>query len=288
LVLERDVKLLTNPVFVRMAVVLLSAVAAFVLGAVAIRMLRHGLVEDSAIPDGSAGEPALPMQALTVIQQLKQQKFALQSEQNQERRRAKTSEQVTAAILANLPCGMLFVAPNGLVRQANAAARHILGFASPLGMSIADLFRDAKLALEPTSLLAGAFEGALQGQLGLNHFCGRYFTPDDRERSLNFTLIPIHGTSGEMLGLAIAITDDSGNAELRQAQFVRGEISAEMALELRTSLSAIREWTQRINVTADSANTRHLATDIATETDRIEKVVGGFLTENQKTRAAEA
>jgi PAS domain-containing protein len=282
------VKLLTNPVFVRMAIVLLSAVAAFVLGVVAIRMMRRGLVEDSIIPDGSAGESALPMQAFTVIQQLKQQKFALQNEQKQERRRAKRSEQVTAAIIANLPCGMLFIAPNGLVRQANAAARHILGFASPLGMSIADLFRDAKIASEPASLLAGTFESALQGQLRLNHFSGRYFTPDNQERSLNFTLIPINSTSGEMLGLAIAITDDSGNAELRQAQLVRGEISAEIALELRTSLSAIREWTQRINATANAVNMRHLATDIATETDRIEKVVGGFLAENQKTRAAEA
>ena len=281
-------KLLTNPVFVRMAIVLLSSVAAFVMGIVAIRLLRRSLVEDSAIPDGSAGESALPMQAFTVIQQLKQQKFALQSEQKQERRRAKTSEQVTAAIIANLPCGMLFVAPNGLVRQANAAARNILGFASPLGMSITDLFRDARLAAEPTSLLAGAFESALQGQLRLNHFWGRYFAPDNQERSLNFTLIPINSPSGEMLGLAIAITDDSGNAELRQAQLVRGEISAEMALELRTSLSAIREWTQRINVTGDPANVRHLATDIATETDRIEKVVGGFLAGNQKVRAAEA
>ena len=95
-------KLLTNPVFVRMAIVLLSSVAAFVVGIVAIRLLRRSLVEDSTIPDGSAGESALPMQAFTVIQQLKQQKFALQSEQKQERRRAKTSEQVTAAIIANL------------------------------------------------------------------------------------------------------------------------------------------------------------------------------------------
>ena len=71
LVLERNVKLLTNPVFVRMAIVLLSSVAAFVVGIVAIRLLRRSLVEDSAIPDGSAGESALPMQAFTVIQQLK-------------------------------------------------------------------------------------------------------------------------------------------------------------------------------------------------------------------------
>lgn len=288
MVLERNVKLLTNPVFVRMAIVLLLAVAAFVLGAVAMRMLRRGLVEDATIPDGSAGESTLPMQAFTVIQQLKQQKFALQSEQKQERRRAKTSEHVTAAIIANLPCGMLFVAPNGLVRQANAAARHILGFASPLSMSIIDLFRDAALTSEPATLLTNALDNALHSKLRLNHFAGRYLTPDGQERTLNFTLIPIDGASGEMLGLAIAIVDDSGNAELRQAQVVRGEISSEMALELRTSLSAIREWTQRMGTAADLASVRHLAADIAIETDRIDKVVGGFLAGNQRVRAAEA
>ena len=281
-------KLLTNPVFIRMAIVLLCAVAAFVLGALGIRMLRRGLVEGAALPDSSAGESTLPMQAFTVIQQLKQQKFVLQSEQKLERRRAKASEHVTASIIANLPCGMLFVAPNGLVRQTNAAARQVLGFASPLGMSIGDLFRDARQISEPASLLTTAFERALHDDFRSNHFAGRYLTPHDQERTLNFTLIPINGTSGEMLGLAIAITDESGNAELRQAELVRAEISAEMALEMRTSLSAIREWTQRMSAAADSASAQHIAADIAIETDRIERVVGAFLMGNQRTRAAEA
>src|SRR6266571_6573185 len=153
LVYEVDVRLFANPVFIRMAVALLSAAAAFVGGVVVIRMLRRGMVGDTVTAAGPDLEDALPLHAAEVIQQLKQQKFALQSEQKSERRRAKTSEHVTAAIIANLPCGMLFVAPNGLVRQANAAARNILGFASPLGMSITDLFRDARLAAEPTSLL---------------------------------------------------------------------------------------------------------------------------------------
>ena len=55
-----------------------------------------------------------------VIQQLKQQKHELQSSQREERRRAKTSENISAAVLSNLSCGVLFFTPNGLVRQANA------------------------------------------------------------------------------------------------------------------------------------------------------------------------
>ena len=36
-----------------------------------------------------------------------------------ERRRAKTSENISAAVLSNLSSGVVFFTPNGLVRQAN-------------------------------------------------------------------------------------------------------------------------------------------------------------------------
>ena len=67
-----------------------------------------------------------------MIQQLKQQKHELQTERQAERRRAKTSENISAAVLSNLSSGVMFFTPDGLVRQANAAARRILGFASPV------------------------------------------------------------------------------------------------------------------------------------------------------------
>src|SRR5437899_560903 len=116
LVLETAVRLLANPMFIRMAAVLLSAVAAFIVGIVAMRMLRRGIIGDGGVPAGAAADVALPLQAYTVIQQLKQQKFALQNEQKVERQRSKNSEHVTAAIISNLPCGMLLVTANGLVR----------------------------------------------------------------------------------------------------------------------------------------------------------------------------
>src|SRR5207249_10544465 len=128
-----------------------------------------------------------------VIQQLKQQKFALQNEQQVERRRTKTSEHITAAIIAHLPCGILFVAPNGLVRQANAAARQVLGFASPLGMSLSELLRDARVISESgiTVRVTDAFGDAMRGKVGAREFESRYFTPHNEERTLKFTLIPM-------------------------------------------------------------------------------------------------
>jgi PAS domain S-box-containing protein len=281
-------KLLTNPVFFRMSMALVSAVAAFVVGVIAMRAMRKKILDDGNIGEDSSAAKALPMQTYAVIQQLKQQKFELQSEQQQERRRTKASEQITASIIANLPCGMLFVAPNGLVRQANGAARQLLGFASPVGMSIGDLLREAKISSEPGSKVSTVFEAALRGKPQRNHFGARYVAPNGTERTLTFSLIPIENASKEVLGVAVAITDDSPMTELRDAQLVHAELSTEMALELRASLAAIREWTQRMNATKDRTATQDLAEDVNAETERLNRVVGGFLRGNEKARAAQA
>ncbi len=282
-------KLLTSPVFVRMAAVFLLAVAGFVVAIVAMRMLRRRIVEDDFLGNSSS-EDSIPLHTATVIQQLKQQKFALQSEQQVERRRAKTSEHITTAIIANLPYGMLFTAPNGLVRQANAAARQILGFASPLGLSVGELFRDAKVISESGSELkvAEVFESALQRKAHPDNFESRYFAANGEERMLKLTLIPVCEPSGETMGVACAISDMSEMADLRQARVVRAETSAEMALELRTSLSTMREWAEQMSVTADPMRTRSLAADLSAEAERLNKLVGGFLAGRDKARAAEA
>jgi len=283
------VKLLTSPVFVRMAAVFLLAVAGFVVAIVAMRMLRRRIVEDDFLGNSSS-EDSIPLHTATVIQQLKQQKFALQSEQQVERRRAKTSEHITTAIIANLPYGMLFTAPNGLVRQANAAARQILGFASPLGLSLGELFRDARVISQSGCELkvAEVFESALRGKAHPGNFESRYFAANNEERRLKFTLIPDCESSGETMGVACAISDTSEMADLRQAQVVRAETSAEMALELRTSLSTMREWAEQMSVTADPMRTRSLAADLSAEAERLNKLVGGFLAGRDKARAAEA
>ena len=282
-------KLLTSPVFVRMAAVFLLAVAGFVVAIVAMRMLRRRIVEDDFLGNSSS-EDAIPLHTATVIQQLKQQKFALQSEQQVERRRAKTSEHITTAIIANLPYGMLFTAPNGLVRQANFAARQILGFASPLGLSVGELFREARAISESGSELkvAEVFESALQGKAHPDNFESRYFAANGEDRTLKLTLIPVCESSGETLGVACAISDASELAELRQARVVNAETSAEMALELRTSLSTMREWAEQMSVTADPMRTRSLAADLSAEAERLNKLVGGFLAGRDKARAAEA
>ena len=283
-------KILTNPIFVRMVAALLSAATAFVVGVVGIRMLRRGIIEDGDLSEVSGSEATLPLQTSVIIQQLKQQKFALQSEQQADRRRTKTSEQITAAIIAHLPCGVLFVAPNGLVKQANAAARRILGFASPLGMSVGELFRNARVVCESGAdmTVAEVFQNALSKRAKPDQFESPYVTPIGDERTLRFTLIPVSAASSEMLGIAVVINDESEVADLNRAKLLHAETSAEMALELRSSLSSIREWVERMKATNDPQRARDLAADIWADADRLEKLVGGFLAGSDRARAAGA
>jgi PAS domain-containing protein len=288
-VLEAVVKLLANPIFVRMAAVLVIAGIAFVGGVIAFRILRRKILEDDVLSEGlDTGTTLYPYSA--VIQQLKQQKFELQNQQQAQQRRAKTSEHVTAAVIANLPCGILFVTPNGLVRQANAAARQILGFASPLGMSVVEIFRDARAIAESGAWVKAAdvLKDALGGQANSADLEFSYDTPSGDSRALKLTSIPLHTPAGESLGVAAVIRDESAVTDRRRAELLRSEVSAEMALDLRTSLSTIRECASQIMASSNHEFTKNLANDISVETDRLGKVVGEFLAGDGETKVLAA
>ncbi len=289
MVLGAFVRMLVNPLFVRMAAVFVLTATAFVMGLVVVRMLRRRLVEGSAIGEDLGPENSDASYPYTaVIQELKQQKFALESEQQAQRRRAKTSEQISAALIANLPCGVLFVGTNGLVKQANGAAKRILGFASPLGMSVAEVFRGAEAnpkAETTGGSVAELFKAALSQSKGqAAQFETSYKTPNGNERALDLTLVPMSVAAGELIGVAAVISDRSERAGFQQERERDSETSAEMALELRTSLATIREWAGQMD--AGTAEQRQsLASDISAEAERVERVVGGFLAGSREDQA---
>jgi PAS domain-containing protein len=282
------VRLLTNPIIMRMGLGLLISMAVFAAGILALRALRREMVEDASLPEDLGSTDDATFAYTAVIQNLKQQKFELQNQHETQRRRAKTSEHITAAVIANLPCGVLFFAPNGLVKQANAAARQLLGFASPLGMSSDDLFRDNTVVADSGehSRVADVVKTSLREAQRATWQIS-YNAPSLEHRTLNLTLIPVAVPPDEVSGLACVIADESPIAQLRLDGLLRAEISAEMALQLRTSLSIIRDCAGRIGA-ADKNHSEHLATDIAAETDRLDKLVGGFLAEYLGTKAAAA
>jgi nitrogen fixation/metabolism regulation signal transduction histidine kinase len=280
------VRLLANPIIMRMGLALLVSLAAFVAGILCIRALRRELVEGESLTEDLSENNDASYAYSAVIQNLKQQKFELQSEHTAQKRRAKTAEQITAAVITNLPCGVLFIGPNGLVKQANAAARQLLGFASPLGMGPDDLFRDAVAIPESgePELLADAVRASLRAGVRAS-VRSAYQTATGEQRELSLTLIPLG--QDEASGLACVIADDTPVEHLKRGEALRSEVSAEMALQLRNSLSVIRDCATRIAV-ADQQDVISLANDITAEIDQLDRVVGGFLAEPSATKAATA
>ena len=156
-------KLLTNPMFLKMVLVLFASGSAFMLAVLLMRRVRKSLAEDFSLPETAGSPDQLPMETYhAVIQQLKQQKHELLALQQAEHRRAQTSESISASVLSNLSSGVLFFGSNGLVRQANQAAKKILGIASPSGMDAEAIFRGtsagSSLDVESQAVAAGVVE----------------------------------------------------------------------------------------------------------------------------------
>ena len=273
----------------RMALVFMAAGFAFVVGLLLMKYLRRSITEEASFPEAPSAPESFPLHTYhAVIQQLKQQKHELQSSQREERRRAKTSENISAAVLSNLSCGVLFFTPNGLVRQTNSSARQILGFASPVGMSAVEMFRNAELLSASDGAyasLAEAVEASLREKSRFRRLEARYRTPAGEERTLDITVSSVHAPDSEVLGAACLIYDRTEMAEIRRQQELRGEMSAEMALGLRNSLTTIAGYAQQLAASRDPGLARQLAADIAAEAAHLDRTIGGFLAGAKAARA---
>ena len=287
---------MTNPIVLRMALMFVAAGFAFVVGLLLMKRMRRSISDEASFPEASASSASesFPLHTYhAVIQQLKQQKHELQSSQLVERRRAKTSENISAAVLSNLSSGVLFFTPNGLVRQANASAKQILGFASPAGMSAAEIFREAELISSSQTTyanLAEAVNASLREKTRFQRLEARYRTPAGEERTLDITVSSVHAPDGDAagaacLGVACLINDRTEVTEIRRQQELRGEMSAEMALGLRNSLTTIAGYAQQLAASRDPELARQLASDIAAEAAHLDRTIGGFLAGAKAARA---
>jgi len=278
------VNLLMNPMVVRMAMLFAAGAAAFVFGAFVIHRLRKDLVAEpeslNKVPISSDGLPVHAYHA--VIQQLKQQKHELSAQQLADRRRAKASDTLSATVLANLSCGVLFFNTSGLVRQANAAARKLLGFASPVGMNVADLFRNATVR-SATAGAAGAasvpetLAPALSGESNVRGLMIDFATREGGTLVLELTASPILGEDASLLGTTFLINDKTEIERIRQEGQMHQETSSEMALGLRNSLTTIAGYAQQLAQTRDPELARQLADDIAREAARLDRTTVNFL-----------
>jgi PAS domain-containing protein len=276
------VKLLLNPMVLRMAMLLLVAIAAFAMGAFAIHRMRKSMVPDTdSLAHSPFASEGLPVHSYhAVIQQLKQQKHELTALQLAERRKAKASDTLSATVLANLSCGVLFLNASGLVRQANSTARQLLGFASPVGMRANELFRTVTLHGN-TSANAANFEEAItpavRGQSVVRGLVLDYVGPDCISRVLDLTVSPVLAEDASLMGTTFVLTDRTEISRIRHDQELRQELSAEMALGLRGSLTTIAGYAQQLAHSRDTELARQLADDIAREASHLDRTIGSFL-----------
>ena len=277
---------LISPMVLRMAALLFAALAAFGLGLFIIRRLRKNLVaETDEINQAPLAAEGLPVHAYhAVIQQLKQQKHELSSQQLAERRKAKASDTLSSTILANLSCGVLFLNTSGLVRQTNAAARKLLGFASPVGLHSSDLFRTARLRPENNALpsaaetsIEQALAPALAGTSAVRGLLLNYVTRDGENYVIELTASPVLGEDASLMGTTLVLTDKTDIERTRHEQRMRQEISSELALGLRDSLTTIAGYAQQLACSRDADLARQLADSIAQEAAQLDRTIGSFL-----------
>jgi len=275
---------LVNPTVLRMAVLLFAALVAFGLSLFLIRRLRKNLVvAPEALNYAPLAAEGLPVHAYhAVIQQLKQQKHELAAQQLSDRRKAKASDSLSSTVLSNLSCGVLFLNTAGLVRQANSAARKLLGFASPVGLHVADLFHRASLRLEgpgsrSESSVEQALAPALAGKLAVRGLVVNHFTRDGESHVFEVTASPVFAEDASFMGTTLLLTDKTDIERIRHDQKLHQEISSELALGLRNSLTAIAGYAQQLAGSPDPELTRQLAGGIAQEAAQLDRTIVGFL-----------
>jgi nitrogen fixation/metabolism regulation signal transduction histidine kinase len=275
-----------NPIVLRMGLLLFAAVAAFGMGLFVIRRLRKNLVaEPESLNQLPLAAEGLPVHAFhAVIQELKQQKHELTTQQLSDRRKAKASDTLSSTILSNLSCGVLFLNTSGLVRQANAAARTMLGFAAPVGLHASDLFRTATLRPEgdgSASALASTVEQALHpalaGNAAVRGLVVNYYTRDGDSHVLDVTASPVLAEDASLMGTTLVLTDKTDIARIRHDQKMHQEVSSELATGLRNSLTTIAGYAQQLERSRDPALARQLADSIAHEAAQLDRTIGGFL-----------
>jgi PAS domain-containing protein len=298
------VRIFANPVLLRAVVVFVCSTFAFLLGLIFMRALKKNITEERDF--SATASPTLETLPLhlynTVIQQLKQQKHELQVQSKAEQHRARTSENFSQSVLSNLSCGVLVFGMNGLVKTSNPSAKAILGFASTTGMGADDIFRGAvvRSAISAVSslsadevcdepvCLAEEIGSVLREDSKRREVQAEYETPAGDKRFIAVTISPVPAVDGTLLGVACLINDLSELERIRRQQELHGEISAEMALQLRTSLATISGYAQQLASSRDVELTRQIASDIAHEAAQLDRSIGGFLTARRAAQKASA
>jgi signal transduction histidine kinase len=282
--------LLQNPVLLK-SIVAFALTGIFILiGLIVIRRVRREIVSAEEPKRVSADTPGFSLAAYEgVITRIKEQERELATLRRSEAERARESATVSEAIVSNLPSGVVLFNTAGLVRQANPAARALLGYASPSSMHLRGIFKsvtavrfttDAITSPDaPADQLAAAIERSIRENMQYRRIEADYVTPAGEKRVLGITVSPVRHPSGEALGAACLLTDLtditrlSEQVKLKESMAALGEMSAGIAHEFKNSLATISGYAQML--AADGSS--EFATRIADETANLSRIVSDFL-----------
>src|SRR5947209_12549224 len=136
-------KILHNPLVLKVALVGIFWILLYLVSVALMRKLRQSATaEMDSLNTRPQNNTAVTLAAYEgVIRQLREQGNQLQRAREEAQQQAAASENINESVLASLSCGVVFFDRLGVVRQANRAAKSLLGYASPFSFHVRELFR---------------------------------------------------------------------------------------------------------------------------------------------------
>lgn len=189
-------------------------------------------------------------------------------------------------MLRHLPSGVVYFDRGGLVREANPAARIALGFGSPHGLRIREVFREAEMHEPDGSLLGRAADliaEAYHSPRTLQRKTLHYSTPGGDRRRLGITVCPLQSPSGTS-GIICLLTDLTAihaleeELQRRRNLSALGEMAAGIAHEFKNSLATISGYAQMLDASLAETEDREHVRRILEEVSTLANVATEFLT----------
>lgn len=282
-------QLLQNPVVLKAVLTFLLIAMFAILGVILMKIARKRIAEESPTQRVSGENAGFSLAAYEgVITRLKEQERELEKLRRAESERAKESATVSEAIISNLPSGVLLFGRTAVVRQANPAARALLGYASPSGLHARDIFKNVssvRFAGEPNDsatadALLSAIDSTIREGKQFRRLEAQYATPSGEKRTLGITVSGVRHPAGEVLGAVCLLTDLtdiarlSEQVKLQENMAALGEMSAGIAHEFKNSLATISGYAQMLQAEPEPPD---FAKRIADETANLSRIVSDFL-----------
>ena len=122
-----------------------------------------------------------------------------------------------------------------------------------------------------------ALAPALAGKSAVRGLVLNFVAPDGESHILEVTASPVLAEDASLMGTTVVLTDKTDIERIRHDQRMHQEISSELALGLRDSLTTIAGCAQQLARSRDPELARQLADGIANEAANLDRTIGSFL-----------